>query len=173
MVRLVPSDPAEGCHDCGASTEDCIPWDVEKMGQPTPELWVLCESCSSGRGFFETTIEGPDGDEHELATRLSWIEWFVLAQSSRGFLTEQQARTFILRDVRGLDRSETADRLAISESTIDAHLSAARDKIDSARDGLAIVDALPGDVAEVHPMTRLIERPTVRVDSDPDDGSDD
>jgi transcriptional regulator len=79
----------------------------------------------------------PDGAE-------SMVDREVETLAERGVLTERQARVYVLRDVLGLSGEEVADRLGISPSTVSAHRSAARERIEAARRTVEEVRALGG-----------------------------
>lgn len=59
-------------------------------------------------------------------------------------LTQRQATAFILRDIAGISRDRAAEQMSIEKSTLDTHLSAARSKIESARNLVDEVERLDG-----------------------------
>jgi DNA-directed RNA polymerase specialized sigma24 family protein len=64
-----------------------------------------------------------------------------------GILTERQAIAYVLRDVEGIPRQETADRLGCSASNLDTLLGRARSNVDDAAATLSVLhglDATPG-----------------------------
>lgn len=73
-------------------------------------------------------------------------------------LTEKQALAYVLRDVYGIPRDDAAADMGVTASTLDKHLSAAREKLDEARTTIDHVDR--------------IEREGVPTPSDESDESD-
>ncbi|MFC4448151.1 MULTISPECIES: hypothetical protein [Halorussus] len=59
-------------------------------------------------------------------------------------LTRKQAEVYALREIAGFDRLKTSSLLQITESGVDNHLAAAREKIESAEETLDVLD----DVSE-------------------------
>jgi DNA-binding CsgD family transcriptional regulator len=57
-------------------------------------------------------------------------------------LTERQAEAYILREVEGCSREETAERMGISTSAVDQHLSAARGKVGDAHRLLSVLEGV-------------------------------
>ncbi len=63
-----------------------------------------------------------------------------LAEAS--LLTRAQAEVYALREIAGFDRLKTSSLLQISESGVDKHLRAARDKIKSAEETISVLEGL-------------------------------
>lgn len=59
--------------------------------------------------------------------------------AAAGLLTNRQAEVYAYRDVHGVARKATAERLGISPNVVDQHLAASRSKVENAR---ATVEAL-------------------------------
>jgi len=81
--------------------------------------------------------EGVSQSVRALASRLA----------APGILTERQALAYVLRDVEGVPRQETADRLGCSASNLDTLLGRARSNVDDAAATLSVLhglDATPG-----------------------------
>lgn len=57
-------------------------------------------------------------------------------------LTERQALAYVLRDVEGVPREESANRLKCSESNLDSLLSRARSNVDDAVATLSVLHGL-------------------------------
>lgn len=66
--------------------------------------------------------------------------------ASHGLLTERQATAYLLRDIEGVSRSDAADKMDCSLSTLDHHLSEARNKMYQARHTLEMADRLTDDL---------------------------
>ncbi|AGC65572.1 hypothetical protein K745_gp47 [Haloarcula hispanica virus PH1] len=59
-----------------------------------------------------------------------------------GLLTDRQALAYVLRDVEGVSRPDSAERMGVSVSTLDSLLGTARRKLGQARDTLDLADDL-------------------------------
>lgn len=59
-----------------------------------------------------------------------------------GILTERQALAYVLRDIEGVPRQETADRLGCSASNLDTLLGRARSNVDDAAATLSVLHGL-------------------------------
>lgn len=59
--------------------------------------------------------------------------------SDPGLLTDRQALAYVLRDVEGVSRSESAERMGCSKSNLDTLLGRARRKLDQATSTLAVL----------------------------------
>lgn len=64
---------------------------------------------------------------------------YVKALASSGLLTKKQALAYVLREVYSVSRDDAAADMGVTTSTVDKHLSAAREKVAHAR---ATVDHL-------------------------------
>ncbi|AAY24977.1 ORF 51 [Haloarcula hispanica virus SH1] len=65
--------------------------------------------------------------------------------AAHGVVTYRQAVAWVLRDVEGVGREETAERMDCSVSNLDTLLGRARDNIGKARRTASIADELEAD----------------------------
>jgi DNA-directed RNA polymerase specialized sigma24 family protein len=85
--------------------------------------------------------------EHAHGGESPTVEHTAGVLAAAGLLTERQAHAYLLREVEGVGRQATADRLGVSTSTLDSHLAKARRKVNQARETVGILEDLEDEDA--------------------------
>jgi len=83
-----------------------------------------------------------DGLQRERVDISQSVRSLASRLAAPGVLTERQALAYVLRDVEGVPREETADRLKCSESNLDTLLGRARSNVDDAAATLSVLHRL-------------------------------
>lgn len=95
------------------------------------------------------TDESDESDDESATSHVEDLdlsrEYAAERLADEGLLTKQQAHAYLLRDVSGYGRIAAADKMGIGTSTLDDHITAARDKIEAARGTVEELERLERD----------------------------